>query len=325
MSLSVALPFRLYAGAAALSLGLVSSAAAAPPAAAASAGAPAAADGAEPQALATFPLAEGDRLHLALSAGRLAVMRSDSGQVVVTASLAPGQRLVRREAPGRVALRLSDPGRLSPAPVDLTLSVPAAARLHLDVGDAGLSVSGLEGAELVIRGGAGALDLDVADTRIDATSLSGSVRVVGSPSGIRVDTLSGAVAIDVPGTGRDVPLRLSTLSGDIRARAARPGPLHVSSVSGTIDLRVGSGPHPIRAASVAGDLRIDLPLDPGLRIDIAPGRGAVRALAGRVAPDGELVAGDAPHGRSLRLETVSGRIDVRAGPVVIAESRPNGE
>lgn len=190
------------------------------------------------------PLAEGQAFALWLEAGSVAVSvqppaaaaealladasaaaggaaaasaESDAGQglaeVRVEAGLEPGQRLRWRESPGLLQLRLEDAVRLRPRPAGLRLVLPPGRVLRLDLGEARLRLTGLQGGRLRVQGGEGEVAIVARDADVFVQTRNGPQLLRLKGGRLRADSLGGA--IDLEAAGMET-VSVETFSGDLR-------------------------------------------------------------------------------------------------------------
>jgi len=268
-----------------------------------------------------FPVAGGG-LRIVLPRGGLTVRPSGDGQVHVRGRLAAGQRLRRAERPAGPVLRVLDEGRLFPAAATLEVDVPADASLSIEVDDAELDLEDVGGERLRIDGGARALRVVSDSPEVRVQSRSGPLSLQLSGQRLFIATLSGQVDLVAPTPG--VQARIDSVAGSLQLQLQQPGPMRVETVSGRIDLRTGQGNAPVSMETVTGDIELQLAQDTTAVLKFEPGaqplglRGALVAGA-----DGLARVGDGAW--PLRLATLSGRLTVRQGPLLLAEPEPHGD
>jgi hypothetical protein len=141
----------------------------------------------------------------------------DAGQglaeVLVEAGLEPGQRLRWRERPGLLQLRLEDPARLRPRPAGLRLVLPPGRVLRLDLGEARLRLTGLQGGRLRVQGGEGEVAIEARDADVFVQTRNGPQVLRLEGGRLRADSLGGA--IDLEAAGMET-VSVETFSGDLR-------------------------------------------------------------------------------------------------------------
>jgi hypothetical protein len=155
-----------------------------------------------------------------------------------------------------------------------------------------------------------------ANTRVEATVVSGDIVVAGVQGDLTLRTLSG----DVRAEGVSGDLRVSSTSGDVRIRDHR-GPLAAETTSGKISASgTMTGP---RLSTVSGDIELEGGSN-GLAARTISGAIAVRTDA-RVHLTLDSTSGDivfegplAPNSTSV-MNTISG--DVRVGLTELADLR----
>jgi hypothetical protein len=127
-------------------------------------------------------------------------------------------------------------------------------------------------------------------------TVNGGIQAEGLAAPVDVETVNGDVRLGAEGSAR-----AQTVNGSIRAslaRAAGSDPLEFETVNGSIELALPADlDADLRAETVNGDIQSDFPLDSrSSRRDGPP-----------TSARGRLGSG----GRSLKLETVNGSIEVR--------------
>ncbi|GIX37005.1 MAG: hypothetical protein KatS3mg127_0244 [Silanimonas sp.] len=141
----------------------------------------------------------------------------DAGQgpaeIEIEAGLEPGQRLRWRESPGLLQLRLEDPARLRPRPAGLRLVLPPGRALRLDLGEAQLRLTGLQGGRLRVQGGEGEVAIEARDADVFVQTRNGSQVLRLQGGRLRADSLGGA--IDLEAAGMET-VSVETFSGDLR-------------------------------------------------------------------------------------------------------------
>ena len=136
---------------------------------------------------------------------------------------------------------------------DIEVRVPAGSRVDVSTMSGSIQVSGVSGT-------------------VDLKSMSGSFRISGNPRAVAVEGISGDIRID----GTTETLRAKTVSGGISVPAAR----------GFVEL-----------GTVSGDIQV---VSQGLR------RGTIRNVSGRTR-----FSGGVPRDGSLHFENTSGETELR--------------
>lgn len=171
---------------------------------------------------------------------------------------------------------------------DLRVTVPVGIELEIDTVSAEVRVRGIAGR---------ALSID---------SVSGEITVESGARSVDIDSVSGDVVVDM----RAGDVSVEAVSGDIEVRGAMDGRIKVEAVSGSIRVASDAAARQVDAAVVSGDIRLEVGLQPGGRIQ-------AESLSG----DLEL---SLPAGTSARIEasTFNGKIRSPHGKVVKAEYGP---
>jgi DUF4097 and DUF4098 domain-containing protein YvlB len=145
-------------------------------------------------------------------------------------------------------------------------------------------------------------------TRVQASSISGDIRVTGTAGEVQANSISGAVEV----TDATDRISVGSVSGDLRAAKLR-GRTHISTTSGDLELDDITGE--LSVESVSSDIKITRAKSAHVRAGTVSGE---VTYAGSIEPDGsyefsthsgevrlEIPAGS---GASLDLQTFSGSI-----------------
>ncbi|MFJ5553241.1 DUF4097 family beta strand repeat-containing protein [Streptomyces sp. NPDC093225] len=181
---------------------------------------------------------------------------------------------------------------------EVTLTVPAAARVELGAVGAAVVVSG-------IRGGT------------EVKGVSGDTALVGLAGAVRADTVSG----DVEAQSVTGELRFKSVSGDLTVVDGAGASVRADSVSGdmVLDLDPAAGPADIALTSVSGEVAIRLPHPADARVEAHTASGSVRTAFEDLRVSGQWgakrVTGTLGAGTgTLRASTVSGAIALLRRP-----------
>jgi hypothetical protein len=173
----------------------------------------------------------------------------------------------------------------------ISLAVPWDCSVQLGVVTASAVVSGVHG-------------------RAAVKSVSGEVTLEGLTDGVEAETISGDLATKALAGD----LRFSTVSGALTVVDGSSTSLTSNSVSGdvTLDVDIARGGD-VGITSVSGDVRVRLPHDTGVRVDIASTTGnldsAFDGLSYERSPGNRKLEGVLGSGAGkLRVQTVSGDI-----------------
>jgi hypothetical protein len=188
---------------------------------------------------------------------------------------------------------------------EVTLTVPAAARVELGAVGATAVVSG-------VRGGT------------EVRGVSGDSTLVGLAGQVRADTVSGNVEVQSV-TGE---LRFHSVSGDLTVVDGTGSTVRADSVSGDMVLDLGpdpaGGPADIALTSVSGEVAIRLPHPADTRVEANTASGAVRTAFEDLRVTGQWGAkrmtGTLGSGSgTLKASTVSGSIALLRRPAAAGD------
>lgn len=176
----------------------------------------------------------------------------------------------------------------------VSLAVPAGASVEVGAVGAGAVVSGIKGATTVrgVSGEttlvriSGPVRADTVSGSLEAQSVTGTLRynsvsgdltvIDGSGSSVRADSVSGDMVVDVDPAGEPTDIRLNTVSGEVAIRLPHPADARVeaNTASGAVssafdDLRVsgqwgakqltgtlGAGTGTLKATTVSGSIAL---------------------------------------------------------------------
>ncbi|MBW1603051.1 DUF4097 family beta strand repeat protein [Streptomyces sp. JJ66] len=176
---------------------------------------------------------------------------------------------------------------------DLTLAVPASARVRVGAVAAATVVSGTT-AETEVRG------------------VAGETTLVGLGGSVRADSVSGGVAAQ----GLRGPLSFHSVSGDLTVIDGGAAPLRADSVSGdlTVDVPEGAGNRTeLCLTTVSGGIAVRLPQLPDTRVEAHTNSGSLSCAFDDLLSGGpwgpKRVSGTIGAGRgTLKATTVSGSL-----------------
>ncbi|MEU0393090.1 DUF4097 family beta strand repeat-containing protein [Streptomyces sp. NPDC006208] len=176
----------------------------------------------------------------------------------------------------------------------VSLAVPAQAAVEVGAVGAGAVVSGIKGATTVrgVSGDttlvriSGPVRADTVSGNLEAQSVTGKLRynsvsgdltvIDGSGSSVRADSVSGDMVIDIDPAGEPTDIRLNTVSGEVAIRLPHPADalVEANTASGAVstafdDLRVsgqwgakqmtgtlGAGTGTLKATTVSGSIAL---------------------------------------------------------------------
>lgn len=176
----------------------------------------------------------------------------------------------------------------------VSLAVPAGSTVEVGVVGAGAFVSGVRGRTAVrgvtgdttLVGLAGPVGAETVSGNVEAQAVTGDLRfhsvsgdltvVEGSGASVKAESVSGSMVLDLDSTGSPTDVRLATVSGELAIRLPHPADARVeaNTASGSVsngfeDLRVsgqwgakkitgtlGSGTGTLRATTISGSIAL---------------------------------------------------------------------
>jgi len=155
----------------------------------------------------------------------------------------------------------------------LKLRIPYGATLEASGVSADVRVRGLKG-PVTAESVSGDVRLEVESARVTGSSVSGDVNVDAPSKETRLNTVSG----EVHARGMRGELRVGTVSGEVTVEGRELHSIEVKSVSGDIDLDVGStADAEISAHTMSGEVRIALSGEPEGRVRVETFSGEIRS------------------------------------------------
>ncbi len=167
-----------------------------------------------------------------------------------------------------LAIKAQKPPDLNNAWVQFEITVPADTRLDARTGSGSMRVAGLGGG-VRVHSGSGSLVIADALGGVVAHTGSGRIEVRRASGGTSIDSGSGSLRIH----GVEGELKARTGSGNIEVVAAR-GPVYLDSGSGSIEY-AGSPRGDCRFQTGSGSITLILPSDLDMAIDLQTGSGQV--------------------------------------------------
>ena len=230
--------------------------------------------GAQQRIEARWPFDAGGSVRIMNPFGRIRVIGWDADSLAVSGRLGKGAQAGRFYAAGDARVR------------KLGVDVPLG-QSDSEVSRADLEVHLPRRASVWVKSATADIMVEGVDGTLDLNSVSGAIRVVGTPQDVSAETMDGVVEI-AGGTGR---ARVKTVSGGILLRGASED-LGASTLSGTIVVRAagwqrgGTGVQRGKFESVTGDIRFE---------------------------------GEVGRGGVVELESQSGAVDVRVPATTVAD------
>lgn len=255
----------------------------------------------------TRPLDARGRVEIENLKGRVEVVAWDRPEVKLAGTLGEGVEKLSVEGDGRLLrIKVHYPSRNRNAePSHLVVQMPLLADLEVETVSADISVSGMASRELELESVSGDILANGAPRWGRISSVSGDIRLAMNSPELRVETVSGQLAVQGRLNGA---IALESVSGGIRldTLGERVRKLSASSVSGDMDLKLALAEDgDIRMESVSGDLRLRLPASLSAQVS---GESFSGDLA---APGAKIRKEQFGPGSSFRVRYGAGRGDVR--------------
>ena len=253
------------------------------------------------------PLDARGRVEIENLKGRVEVVAWDRPEVRLGGTLGDGVERLSIEGDGRVLrIKVQYPARNRNAEVShLIVQMPLLADLEVETVSADIDVQGLASRELSLESVSGDIVANGAPRRGNISSVSGDIRLAMNSPSLRVETVSGQLALQGRLNGE---IALESVSGDVRLTTLgeRVRKLSASSVSGDMDLSTGLAEDgEIRLESVSGDLLLRLPA--GLSAEVQG-----ESFSGElVAPGAKIKKEEFGPGSSFRVRYGAGKGDMR--------------
>jgi DUF4097 and DUF4098 domain-containing protein YvlB len=252
--------------------------------------------------------------------GRVTITAWDKNEVELVAELESPKDELEFEATQRnVRIEVDRPkgnyGRGNDQDANLTLRVPARARLIVDTVSADIGVTGARG-EQSLESVSGEVRTQAFEAAVKAASVSGEVIVAGNggKAAVTTDNVSGSSVV----TGVRGSYRGEVVSGEIKATVAAAELLEVSTVSGEIDVSAELTPSArVEMESVSGSVTLRIKPPVNADFDIESFSGDIENCFGpeprdtsKYTPGSELNFTQGKGGARVEIETLSGEITV---------------
>jgi DUF4097 and DUF4098 domain-containing protein YvlB len=196
---------------------------------------------------------------------------------------------------------------------DLTLRVPAGARMVVGTVSADIQVAGVHG-EQRLKTVSGEIETQAFDAPVSVGSVSGDITLAGSggKAVARTENVSGATTV----SGVRGSYEGQVVSGTIEAEVAAAEKLRVESVSGDLDVRAGLGAAAsVEMNSISGTITLTLKPPVSAEFDIQSFSGDIENCFGpeprdksKYSPGSELNFTQGDGGARVDIETLSGEI-----------------
>jgi len=206
---------------------------------------------------------------------------------------------------------------------DLTLTVPANARVELETVSADVSAMNLRG-PTKINTVSGAAQLQLASPDVSVQTVSGDITLRGPSRSTFAKSVSG----DLHLAGMQGRLLVETVSGNVQLDGGRFSDLHLKSVSGDMRLDVTLAQHSqVVGDTLSGDITLDVPSD-------VAGTALLKSFSGDTSCDAKptgAASGTPSSGRSGKREYVWGdgsgtRVELSSfsGDIHVLRKAPHG-
>lgn len=264
-------------------------------------------------------------------AGSVKVVGWDQAEISVTGTLgqdverlefSAGPRsqveVIYKERTGRNGGRMrellgGDNGAGKGGGADLTVQVPRACELEVEVVAATVDISGLSG-QIEVTSVSGNVDVRGACRELAVECVSGHVEIDGAGLVTEVSTVSGNLKVRCD----DAALEVETVTGEATVDCARLRSLEASTVNGTIAMSGRPAPGAvIEAESVNGNLTLAVPGDVSAAFEVSTFNGGIENAFGqkpertdRYVPGEELRFTNGGGEADVRLNTLNGRIRI---------------
>jgi predicted membrane protein len=199
---------------------------------------------------------------------------------------------------------------------DITLRVPRAAALDVNVVSADANVTGIAGKTLEVASVSGGISVNSGVPDVDVNSVSGDVTFDHTGAAMmraHLQTVSG----NINAKGLNGRVKVETVSGDMVVSAGAVQDLEAGTVSGDANLTFAPASHAsVKLESMSGDLRVHLPSSVSAHIEATTFSGGIDSDFGKVQTqemgpgsslDAQAGAGDA----RINAQSFSGNIELR--------------
>ncbi len=194
---------------------------------------------------------------------------------------------------------------------DLTIKVPAASAVEVEVVSADITVRDTTGT-CALKSVSGDILVTGSTSQVDARAISGEVEVRAARAPVRAKSVSGDVIID----GVEGSVEGSSVSGSIQVKGTAISRADLAATSGSIRLEASLLPGArIEAKSVSGDITLVLPPDTVANFEVTSFSGGIRNDFGPEATrvsqytsERELTFSTGSGGARIVLKSFSGNV-----------------
>ena len=249
-------------------------------------------------------------------AGSVKVVGWERGEVEVSGRLGRSvERLDVDGGPQRVRVRVVVPQRAGNLEgSEIEVRVPEAAQVVVETVSADISTQNLAG-RLKLESVSGGIRVAGSPAALDATTVSGDIDVPVAPQGTRLESVSGEIEV-----GRaSGELQAATVSGSVRVTGGTLQRAELESTSGAVRLDTGlGGPGLIRLESMSGRVVLVVPEDAAADFaletfsgDILNQLGPAPRRTSSLTPGKELHFSTGSGGPRVVLSSFSGTVELR--------------
>ena len=202
------------------------------------------------------------RIDVEIISGSITVTGWDKNQVQVTGTIGDDVKALEVSGSGRsISIELDVPDswgrRHRDIDAQLEISVPVGARLSVETVSADIGVTRM-GGEVELGSVSGTVRLAGSPSRADVETVSGNIRVDGDQTAITAESVSG----DVELTGVAETVEAASVSGDIEVSATQIERANFESVSGDLEFSGGlTASARLHAEAHSGNVTLSLPAD----------------------------------------------------------------
>lgn len=248
--------------------------------------------------------------------GSLSIIGWERAEVEVSGELGDGAEL-RFEADGDRTLvsvrKRSGVRRMQPS--HLIVHIPAGSELGANGVSAEIEVESMHGPQR-LETVSGAIDAHLAALEIEATSVSGSIRIVGEGQIARIDASSVSGRIGVDNIAGEV--NLNSVSGKLELNAGLLSRVGMNSTSGKVVAELDLAPNSrLQAETISGDIQLLFVDADNLQVDVETFSGRIdncfdeqQQSRRKYGPGRTLRFERGAADRAVRVESLSGDVEL---------------
>lgn len=272
------------------------------------------------------PASKNGRVEIQNSNGSIKVIGWERDEVTVSGKLGQGaDGLDFESSKGGTEISVSASGNPHAAHADLEIHVPAGSRLEIDGFAARISVSNVTGA-INAETVNGSIHVSGASKDVEATSVNGTVEVEGRCSRVHAESVNGIVTV----RGTAQTLEASTVNGGVVIQVDRTDHAELETVSGPLQFSgVVTNEGSLTASSVSGSVEMTLGSGQNATIEASTFSGQIDAGQSPVTStrvrhrskytsqkDMEFLVGKEEGAAAISINTLSGSVTIKADGLV---------